>query len=227
MMRKLMSVLLMIVCIMPFGNMVYAADSMSVEEAKDYLENYCVTKVNSQGKEYTMQFDFSSEEELEAAALFIAENGVTRFHELLDVGIEELGNSGVSGIPIQPRTTTPTIAYRTVYGNGRHNISGEANGLASFDSLGTLEYAVRLAYTAVAADGAFIDVTNISFDVIAMGANGGINNLTFNDHHIGSDCGVTANYVISKTTSVGVGDLNVPIKTEIDSETFTILTSLG
>ena len=52
-MKKLLSIVLSLVLVFSLSSTAFASEaSMTVDEAKSYLENYYVTKVNSAGKEY-------------------------------------------------------------------------------------------------------------------------------------------------------------------------------
>lgn len=42
-----------------------------------------------------------------------------------------------------------------------------------------------------------------------------------------TNCGVTANYLITKTVEVGLGDFSFEVKSETDNEIFALLTSLN
>lgn len=172
-----------------------------------------------------MQYIFSSEDDLNSAAQYIAENGLAAFNAALDIAIED----AVSKEPaptVLPRTTTPTTGYATVSGNGNHYVSTEAYGLASFDSLGTVEYLVELGYRVTVTNGVFTNLTSISFDIPYISAAGSWGNTRFPSYYTDTSAGVTANYDITKTVEVGVGDFSFEIKTETDNEVFALLTSI-
>ena len=226
-MKKIMSLLLVVIMVLSIPCTAFASEaSMTVDEARAYLENYYVTKVNSAGKEYTVQYIFSSEDDLNGAAQYIADNGLDAFNMALDVAIEEaVGNE--TPVAPHPRTTTPTTAYETVSGNGNHYVSAEAYGLASFDSLGTVEYLVELGYRVTVTNGVFTNLTSISFDIPYISAAGSWGNTRFPSHCTNTNAGVTANYDITKTVEIGIGDFSFEIKSETDNEIFALLTSIG
>ena len=226
-MKKLLSIVLSLVLVFSLSSTAFASEaSMTVDEAKSYLENYYVTKVNSAGKEYTVQYIFSSEDDLNSAAQYIADNGLDAFNAALDVAIEEAVSNETPAVP-RPRTTTPRTAYETVSGNGNHYVSAEAYGLASFDSLGTVEYLVELGYRVTVTNGKFTNLTSISFDIPYVSAAGSWGNTRFPSYYTDTSAGVTANYDITKTVEIGIGDFSFEIKSETDNEIFALLTSIG
>lgn len=86
-MKKVLTLLLSLSLIFSFSVTASAASPMTFDEAKSYLQNYSVTKENSLGKGYTTQYVFDSEEDLNKAAAYIAENGLDAFNESLEAAI--------------------------------------------------------------------------------------------------------------------------------------------
>lgn len=223
--EKVLSFFLVLTFVFSMSTTAFASErSMTVEEATEYLENYYVTKENSAGETYTTQYIFSSEEDLNNAALYIAENGLAAFNAALDTAIEEAVSNEPPTAP-RPFTTTPTTAYATVSGNGTHYVSAEAYGLANFDTLGTVEYLVELGYRVTLTDGTLSNVTSISFDIPYISAAGSWGDTSFPSYASGSHAGVTANYTITKSLEIGIDDFSFVIKSETDFEIFALLTS--
>lgn len=226
-MKKLLSFVLSLAMIFSLSATAFAVEqTMTVEEATEYLETYCVTKENAAGKVYTTQYIFSSKDDLNSAAQYIAENGLDAFNAALDNAIEEAVRNEPPTSP-RPRTTTPTTAYATVSGNGNHYVSAEAYGLASFDTLGTVEYLVELGYRVTLNNGTLSNVNSISFDIPYISAAGSWGSTRFPSYANGGNAGVTANYIITKTLEIGLGDFSFEIKSETDNEIFALLTSVS
>ena len=71
--KKLVSIVLSAVMVIGMSTTAFAATPMTLEEAKEYLSSYNVTKTNAAGKEYTTQYVFDSESDLNKAAAYIVE----------------------------------------------------------------------------------------------------------------------------------------------------------
>jgi hypothetical protein len=225
--KKLVSIVLSAVMVIGMSTTAFAATPMTLEEAKEYLSSYNVTKTNAAGKEYTTQYVFDSESDLNKAAAYIVEHGLDNFNNTLDVAISEAVSKEPQSTLAFPRTTDPTTAYETVSGNGNHYVSAESYGLASFDTLGTVEYSVELGYRVTVSNGKFTNLTSISFDIPYISAAGSWGSTTFPSYCNDTNCGVTANYLITKTVEVGLGDFSFEVKSETDNEIFALLTSLN
>lgn len=222
-MKKLLSFVLSLAMVFSLSATAFAFEqTMTVEEATEYLETYCATKENAAGKIYTTQYIFSSKDDLNTAAQYIAKNGLDAFNAALDTAIAEVVRNET---PTTPRTTTPTTAYATVSGNGNHYVSAEAEGLASFDTLGTVEYIVELGYRVTLNNGTLSNVTNISFDIPFISAAGSWSCTSLPSHASGGNAGVTANFLITKTVEISIGDFSFEVKSETDNEIFALLTS--
>ncbi len=218
---------LITIFVLIFGIFTYASEpqTMSVEEAKTYLLTYKEVCINEFGKEYTIEFNFKSDEDLNRAAIFISKNGVDVFHQECNNEIKKIvANEKKSPIT---RTTTPQTVRKTVSGDGRHTVNAEASGLASFEQIGTLEYIVELGYTVDVSNGKFTGLTNIHFDIPYIGNSGSFGDITLPSHCTNTNAGVTANYTISKTVTVSVGDFGVDVITKTDNEIFSLLTSIS
>ena len=227
-MKKFISTILGVVMILSLSITSFASESkMTVNEAKEYLQNYNVTKNNEFGKEYTTSYSFNSEEDLDKAACYIANHGLEAFEDALNSAISEVvANEPKSTTPIT-RSTEPATAYATVSGNGTHSVSASARGMASFDTLGYVEYKVILGYKVTVSNGEFTNLTNISFDIPSVSGGGSWGNARFPSHCTATNCGVSANYDIVKSVEVEVEDFSIVIKSETDNEVFSLLTSLS
>lgn len=225
--KKLISLTLAVVMVIGVSITAFAASPKSFDEAKEYLESYNITKTNSMGKEYTTQYIFHSENDLNKAAAYIAEYGLDNFNNEVNNAIIEAINNEPKNTLIYPRTTTPTTAYESISGNGTHRVSATAYGLASFDTLGTVEYSVELGYKVTVNNGKLTNLTSISFDIPYISAAGSWGSTSFPSYCNDTKCGVTANYLITKTVEIGVGDFSFEIKSETDNEIFALLTSLN
>lgn len=225
-MKKFISVIISLIILLSLSITSIAAERQwTIDEAKDYLQNYNITKTNSIGKEYTTEYIFHSEDDLEKAALYIVENGLSAFNAALESAIAD----AVSKEPqaIIPYSVSPSSIYRTVSGNGPHYVSAIANGLANFDTLGTVEYQVELGYKVTVTNGKFTNLTSISFDIPYVSAAGSWGHTRFPSYCKDYNCGVTANFDITKTVEVGVGDFSFEVKSETDNEVFALLTNLA
>ena len=199
------------------------ASSMTVDDAKEYLKNYSVTRENQLGKEYTTQYVFDSEEDLNRAAAYIAENGLDKFNFAVEEAIDEVvRNESMETIP-QMRTANPSAIEETVSGTGNQYVAAEAYGLASFDTLGTVEYSVVLSYRITISNEVFTGINNISFDIPSISTAGSWGNVSFSSYCIDKHCGVTASYLITKSIEIGFGDFSFEVKSETDSEIFSLL----
>lgn len=210
---------------------VFASDttnsSMTLNEAKEYLKTYKVTQKNSLGKDCTTQYTFKSEDDLNKVAAYIVENGLENFHNKLNLEVSKIVSKEPKSTLPMPRTVSPITAYANISGNGNHDISKTAYGLASFKSLGTLEYSVKLGYRATVTNGKISSVSRISFDIpYISNPSGSWGKLYAPSYVSDKSCGVTANFVITKTLTVGIGGGGISIKEETDNEVFSITTKL-
>lgn len=197
------------------------------EEAKEYLKSLCEVKTNEFGKEFTTVYQFETEYDLNEAATYIVENGLDEFNKAVDAAVEKFVSSEPKPELISPKSTTPTVVYETISGDGSHVVSGEAYGLASFESLGGLEYSVCLSYTVTVSNGEITGLSSINFDIDWMGfPSGGWEGLSIPFYTTSTHAGATANYTITKSVSIAIGDFEFIIVTESDNEIFSILTTL-
>lgn len=195
-----------------------------IADAKEYLTNYKKLDINEFGKEFTTEYYFQTNQDLDAAAIYIADYGLSAFNEAVEAAIRET----VSQEPKLkiPRVTDPLIVYETVSGDGNHDVSAEAYGLASFKTLGTVEYIVELGYRINVQNGQFTRLTSSRFDIPHISSAGSWGNIRMPSHCTSTNAGITANYTITKTVEISVGDFGFDIKSETANETFSLLTSL-
>ena len=206
-----------------------SSPEMTFEEAKEYLESYCELQTNASGKEVTIQYHFGSEESLDRAASYIAEHGLNAFNDMIDKKIEEMANQEQKSLLPLPRTTDPTTYFATVSGNGTHRINGVGSGLCDFGSLGTAQYLVELSYDAHVSNGSFFLVNNIVFDIPWTSYAEGIVQYTEKScpsFCYSKNCGVTANYVVTKMIPFDPNDPNTWIEGAVDHEVFPVNTTL-
>lgn len=203
-----------------------SSTTMTFDEAKEYLRTYNVTQTNSMGKEYTTQYIFKSEQDLNEAAEYIVDNGLDAFNAAITEAITDTVSKEPQTTSSIARTTKPSTAYASVSGNGSHSVSTKAYGLASFDTLGTVEYSVELGYKVTVKNGKISNISSISFDIPYISAAGSWGKTSFQSYRKDSNCGVTANYVITKTVEIAVGRFSVEIKSETDNEVFALITNL-
>lgn len=225
-MKKFSSFVLSLIMLFTLSISVFSLETeMSIDEARGYLQSYHVTKQNSDGKEYSIEYIFNTEDDLEKAATFLSEKGLSAFNAAIEASIEEVVNEED---PIhQPYSTDPSTGYATVSGDGKHYVSTQAYGLANFDSLGAVEYLVELGYSVTVSNGVFTDLDSISFDIPYISSTGSWGNVSLPFHCYDTSAGVTANYDITKSVELPVGDFSIVIKTETDSEIFALLTSIA
>lgn len=65
---RYVSVMLAVLMILSFS--AFASSENEIAEAKRYLQNYRMVRTNSQGKTYTLSFDFQSENDLNETAVY-------------------------------------------------------------------------------------------------------------------------------------------------------------
>ena len=214
---------LVLILALAMNTFAFASPAMTFEEAKEYLESYNVTQMNSLGKRYTTQYVFHSEQDLDRAAAYIVENGLDEFNSALDNAIAEASENDLEAVLPQKRTVTPSAVEKAVSGDGTHYVYAIEGGLASFDTLGAIAYSVELSYRVTVKDGKFTQLNNISFDIPAIGPAGSWGEASFSSYCIDEHCGVTASYVITKTLEVGIEGFSFEIKSETDEDVFSLL----
>ena len=82
-------------------------------------------------------------------------------------------------------------------------------------------------YRVTVSNGKFTDLSSISFDIPYISAAGSWGSTSFPSYCNNTNYGVTANYLITKTVEIGIGDFSFEIKSETDNEIFALLTSLN
>jgi len=207
----------------PVESTITSENQLTFEEAKEYLTTYSEVNVNEFGKEFTTEYYFTTTQDLDAAAAYIVEFGLDVFNEAVEASVEEIVSQESQSNLISPMTTDPTVAYATVSGNGTHTVSAETYGLASFDTLGTVEYSASLSYKVVVSSGKISGLSSISFDIPYISAAGSWGDVSLPFYTTDTNAGVTANYTITKELEVSIGDFGFIIKSETDNEIFALL----
>ena len=226
-MKKFFSACLTLLLIFSFITPAFASYSMTFEEAKEYLVNYSATKENSLGEEYTVRYEFYSEEDINQAAEYIAEEGLDSFNEEIDAAIAAAVTEEKSFVPVT-RTTDPSVVYRTVSGNGTHHVEGLISGMAYFDTLGTLEYQLVLEYDVLVLGGKLYEINNTECTLDNISApSGGIQDVVHTTYCNDTNCGLTVRYVIFKTIGISWNEIPIGLRTEYDNEICGLLTSIA
>lgn len=223
--RKLLIVLSLVMMFSLSATVFAAEQTMTIEEAKEYLENYYVTKENIYGKEYSMQYIFSSEDDLNSAAEYISDNGLAAFNTARDIAIKEVVSKEPT-IDSGLRATRPSVVYRTVSGNGNHYVNGQTYGLSNFGTLGSTEYLVELGYRVNVANGAFNEINSISFDVRNLRPGVSYGNTRFPSYYTNTNASVTANFDITKEMEISIAGFGFVIKSETANEVFALMTNI-
>lgn len=210
----------------PNKNTLDGTNEQASVDAKEYLTTYRKVDVNEFGNEFTTEYQFNTSQDLDGATSYITKYGLDAFDEAVRIAIEEALHEEEQLELIMPRTTYPTTAYATISGNGTHTVSAETYGLASFDTLGTVEYSAILSYKVPVSNGKITGLSSISFDIPHISAAGSWGNLSLPSYNTSTHVGVTANYTITKTVEISIGDFEFVIKSETDNEVFALLTNL-
>jgi hypothetical protein len=198
-----------------------------LEEAEEYLTNFRKIENNEYGKEFSVVYQFNTAYDFNKAKAYIAEFGVEAFNNAVDIAVGEIvGNEPASASMITMSATTP-VKYKTISGNGTHYISDQTSGLASFNTLGTVEYIAALHYTVTVSNGQITGLNSLGFSVPYISTAGGWEDVTIPFYSNANAAGATANYTISKTLEISIGDFAFEIRTEYDNEVFSILTTLS
>ena len=232
---KAIAILGAFILAIPTGSIVFAqspdthleaeSDLMSFETARDYLLNYKKVITNQDSSKTITTYEFKSDEKLDEAATYISKYGLKAFNNILSEEIEKALEKEPKTASIVTRTVDPVTITKKISGNGTHTVSGQASGLAKFDTLGTAEYIVKLSYKAYVKNNKITQIDSISFDIPYAGP-GDVTwgDLTFNQNVTSKSAAVTANYRITK--SVSVGKFEIVIKSEFDPDAFAVLASL-
>lgn len=200
--------------------------SQALEDAKTYLTGYSKSNVNRFGKEYVVTYSFDSDKDLDAVASYIAKNGIDKFNEAVEIAVEKSVNSEPASMVPQRRTPSSPTIYRTISkSDGLKSVSGTTYGLCDFGNYGTVEYSATLGYNIRVQNGTMQSVTGTNFNIPYISSGGNWGNLSFPTHCTGSNAGVTANYDITKTISIPIGNGNFDIVSKTDDEFFAVLTS--
>lgn len=221
--RNYLVTIVVLVISMVFSSVVLASDNdMSYEEAKEYLENYVSYGYTKEGDYYKTSISFQSAVDLDYWANYLATHGESDFWNIVRMGIaEEVQKSerednnnhdnimskledynAVNRIGSGAKTPAHSTVTKYISGNGTHSISQMEYGLASFPTLGTVEYLINtLSYKVTVSSGSITGVSNKSFRVTDLSAGGSYSVTSTPSYYNSSNCGVTANYKIKKTVS--------------------------
>lgn len=210
------------------GNAESNSERLTLDEAKEYLLNYKGITNNIYGGEVVVEYSFKSTDDFEKAAIYIVDNGVDAFHESANRAAQELGaeEGGAVPVPIVHRTVDPSSITVTISGNGTHRVEETAAyAIATFESLGSVEYKPTLGYTVTVEKGKIVSLSKYSFSPNIFSPAGSWDSLRYEEYNTGTRAGVTANFTISKTIDLPIGDFSVE-RTETDSEIFTVIVFL-
>lgn len=215
-----------LILIMSISTPVFASSTEAFDNAKRYLQNYFVTKVNEMGKEYTIRYTFETEQDLEKVASYIARYGIENFNKTVDEGLAKVVAKEPYNV-IRPRATTPTVAYATVSGNGIHSVSDVAYGYITFNEIGAMEYGVELGYQVHVNNGRMTGVSGIYLNVFNLASYGSWEMGSCPSYCNATNAGVTANYTVTKEIRVPIDGVSIGIKAESSNEIFSLLTNLA
>lgn len=225
--KNSVSILLMIaLCILSISGS-FAAENdthMTKEEAISYLENYRSVCMNANGEEVVTYYSISDDETKEGLADYIVENGLDAFlHEIDTARLEIEGNDQIAG-----RSVTPLTAYRTISGNGRHTVSAEGYGYTTFGNTGAaVEYVTSLSYKVNVSNGAMTGITNISFDIEGLPSYVTASRFSYPQYCNSNRCGVTANFRLTRTIATDINGLPIDLVSQVETESFALLTTLN
>lgn len=210
---------------MLFSTTASATEYMTMEEAKDYLQNYEQITVLPSGKTSTLRFRFYDENGLIEAAEYIVENGTVAFHAMVDEKIE-LALAEEATVPA-PTFTTPSSGYVTIpQTDGNHEVSYEANGLAEFGKYGTTSYSLEIGYQVTVSNGQIVGINSLNFDIPWIaGWFTTWGDLTYNTYCVSPECGATANYTLTKTITIEMENGAFSADEETDDEYFALHTT--
>lgn len=220
---RYVSVMLAVLMILSFS--AFASSENEIAEAKRYLQNYRMVRTNSQGKTYTLSFDFQSENDLNETAVYLVSIGRDAFNAEVVAALSN-ENTGNTHGNVQPCTAEPSVVYETISGNGSHRVTATAHGYSSFDTLGEAEYVVELSYYVVVRDGVMKNIDTPRINVTLYTSSCSWGNASLPSYCTDYSCGVTANYTITKTLEIPVGPTGIPVKAETDPDSFALLTTL-
>ena len=201
------------------------ASDLSLEEARDYLTSYSDVSTNVKGQEVFAEYSFASDEDLNAVAEFVSENGIEALNAAIDDAVQK-DEMILAPFKLE-RTVSPSDVTKYISGNGTHNVSGQSYGLADFGKYGTGEYRVVLGYRVVVSGGQMTSIDSTSFDIPSITRSCTWGNLRLPNYVRASVCGATANYDVTKTIEIPIGDASFELKSIVDNEIFTVTTYLS
>ncbi len=190
----------LLICTLLLGSAAPASaagtDSMTVEEAKAYLANYSEVRYDSEG-EYVVRYEFETEEALQEAAEYIAENGVEAYHAMADAYVaEQVANEPPA---IQPCVITDGETVKYISGDGLHTVTSVFGGRAYYDKAGTVEYSFQITFNVLVENNQILGITSKAMNVLHVGAGGNIIDTSLSQAHTHNQAGVSASFTVSKT----------------------------
>lgn len=225
---RILMLALILVLILP-GTSIAAVSSdnqsYDLAAAKEYLLNYEKVNYNKSGEKYTTIYIFETDDDLNAAAEYIVENGLKAFKEMLDAGVALAieAEESKGGLAMN-RTATPSFVEKTVSGDGFHYVSDRAEGFCDFGKYGDVEYLIEFGFNVRIENGEFTSVGNVDFDMLYISTGGDYGDLSFPEYCTPNGAGITANYSITKTVTSPIPgtDFSIGQKSEADYDSFGI-----
>lgn len=190
-----------------------ADGAMSVEEAKEYLLTYTSYAENDFGEPLYVRYEFQSSEQLDAAADLLIDMGVDEFNDYIDDLVDkELASEPQVEAPV-PAISNPGTLYRTVSGNGSHDISASTTGLSNFGKYGSIMFNTSIGMRVNVTNGKISSCSSPWFKVSDIGAGGRLSGWSAipTGCNPGESASCTANFQIERY--IGVGALNVVVGT--------------
>lgn len=177
--------------------------TLALEEAKEYLLNYCEIKTGPNGETYTTTLNFKTEEALNTAAEYIVDYGIDAYKEKLHAEIAaKMSQENPSGaiMPLQDHSKTVLPEAQRVYvsEDGTHTISGIGYGILGYDTLGAFEYTVKLSYKITVEDGVITKVSSLSVNFPYIGGGSKYDTSSITYYNNVTSAGATANYRFKK-----------------------------
>ncbi len=205
----------------------YNNEKMTLAEAEEYLMNYEMAVIDSDGAEHKIKLSFTNDEKLKETANFIIKNGVEAFEEELNDGLVAVNiKSEKNKAPQKVIPSSIPVINKILKSNGIFPISGEYEGFVDFGR-STLEYVAKLSFKVTVKNKKITGINNIGFNMIDISALGSYNNVKIktnvNDTKVGS---VTATYDVSKSIMIPTKTGDVPV-TDTKQESFAIMMTVS
>lgn len=98
------------------------ASDLSLEEARDYLTSYSDVSTNVKGQEVFTEYSFASDEDLNAVAEFVSENGIEALNAAIDDAVQK-DEMILAPFKLE-RTVSPSDVTKYISGTGRTMSAG-------------------------------------------------------------------------------------------------------